>query len=93
MKIRNKEKSINPVAAIATGVVIGAGAAIAGSAILKDKKKQEKVKKVIKGVKSQVTGYMEDMQKMADEKINEGKEKLSEGKESKVPQSAANIDK
>ena len=52
MKNQDKEKNINPVAAIATGVVIGAGVAAAGAALLQDKKNREKVKKVLIGKKS-----------------------------------------
>jgi hypothetical protein len=81
MKNQDKEKNINPVAAIATGVVIGAGAALAGAAVLSDKKNQEKIKKVIKDVKKQVIGYAEDTQKNASNKKDEGKEKITQGKE------------
>ena len=36
----------------AVGAVVGAGVAVAGTLILKDKKNQEKVKKVLKDVKN-----------------------------------------
>lgn len=81
MQYQDKEKNINPVAAVATGIVIGAGAAIAGAAILRDKKNQTKVKKVLKEVKSQVAGYVEDSQKALHEKKEEGEEKAAQSKE------------
>lgn len=82
MKNKDEEKQTksNPLAAVATGVVIGASVAAAGAAILQDKKNRDKVKKVVKDVKKQVSGYMEDMQKKADEKKEVGKEKVEDGK-------------
>ena len=79
-KNQHKEKNINPLAAVSAGVVIGAGAAIAGAAVLKDKKTQERVKSVVKEIKKQMTGYVEDIQKTVDVKKDEGKEKLTEAK-------------
>ena len=78
---QEKQKKSNPLAAVATGVVIGAGVTTAGAALLKDKKNREKVKKVVKDVKNQMSGYMEDMQKKANEKKEEGKVKVTEGKD------------
>lgn len=81
MQNQDKRKNINPVAAMATGIVIGAGAAIAGAAVLRDKKNQTKVKKVMKDVKSQVAGYLEDSQKAIHEKKEAGEEKVAQSKE------------
>lgn len=72
---------INSVVAAVTGVVVGAGVAIAGAVALKDKKSREKVKKVLNNVKDQAIGYMENMQKQAEDKKDEVEEKLVEGKE------------
>ncbi len=79
MLIQKKKQSINPAAAVATGAILGAGAVLAGK-ILNDKKNREKVTKVANEIKSQVTGYIEDMQKVADKKKTDGKEKLIQGK-------------
>jgi hypothetical protein len=81
MKNQDKEKGINPVAAVATGIIIGAGAALAGAAVLSDKKNQDKAKKVIKDVKNQLSGHMENMQKTVDKKKDEGKEKIAQSKQ------------
>jgi len=94
MKNKNQEKQTksNPFAAVATGVVIGAGVAAAGTAILQDKRNREKVKKVVNDVKKQVSVYMEDMQKMAQEKKEEGTEKVQEGKKELKKKTEESID-
>ncbi len=76
-----KQNNSNPLAAVATGVVIGAGVAAAGAAILHDKKNREKVTKVVKDVTKQMSGYLEDMQKKANEKTEEGKQSVIQGNE------------
>lgn len=81
-KKHNEENGdISPVVAAITGVVIGAGVAIAGAVALKDEKNREKVKEVLTNVKDQAIGYVEDMQKQVEDKKGEVKEKLAEGKE------------
>jgi hypothetical protein len=79
-KTQNRGKdSVNPIVAGVTGAVIGAGIAVAGAAVvLNDKKSREKVKGVLSNVKNQVVGYMEDMQKQAQDKKTEVKEKIAE---------------
>ena len=89
---QEKQRKSNPLAAVATGVVIGAGVAAAGAAILQDKKNREKVKKVVKDVKKHVSVYMEDVQKKANEKKEEGKEKITEGKEELKKKTEESID-
>jgi hypothetical protein len=84
MKNKNQEKQNNSLGAVATGVVIGAGVAAAGAAILHDKKNREKVKKVVKDVKKQVSGYMEDIQKRGNEKKEEGKDVLKKKTEESI---------
>lgn len=56
---QNKKGGVNPVFAAVTGAVVGAGAAVAGAFVLKDKKNRDKVKKVLTNVKDQAVGYME----------------------------------
>jgi uncharacterized membrane protein YgaE (UPF0421/DUF939 family) len=82
-KKQDKRKgSVNSVVAGVTGAVIGAGIAVAGAAVvLNDKKNREKVKKVLTNVKKQAIGYMEGVQKQAQDKKGEVEEKLVEGKE------------
>lgn len=95
MKNKNQEKQAesNPLPAVTTGIVIGASIAAAGvAAILQDKNKREKVKKVVKDVKKQVTGYVEDIKKKAEEKIEEGKEKVTEEKEELKHKAKKSID-
>lgn len=83
--MKNKDQEIhtksNTLSAVATCVVIGAGVVAASAAILQDRKKREKIKKVVKNVKRHVTGYMNDIQKKADEKNKEEKIKANENKE------------
>lgn len=81
MKNQNDEKTINPAAALATGVVIGAGAAIAGAVMLKDKKNQAKMKKAMNNVKNQFSDHIEQLQKTVHEKKDKGEEKITKGKE------------
>ena len=82
-KKQDKRKgSVNSVVAGVTGAVIGAGIAVAGAAVvLNDKKNREKVKKVLTNVKKQAIGYMEGVQKQAQDKKGGVEEKLVEGKE------------
>ena len=67
---KNRRHGIGPLAAAVTGAVIGVGAiaAVGGAVALRDKKTQEKVKKVLGDVKDQAVSYMEDMQKTTDKK-------------------------
>ncbi len=81
-KKQDKRKgNINPVAVAITGAVIGAGVAVAGAVILKDKKNREKVKQAFTNVKDQAVEYIEDMQKEAKDKKGKVEKKLAEGKE------------
>jgi len=80
---QKKKGSINPVFAAVTGAVIGAGAAVAGVFVLKDKKNRNKVTKVINDVKNQAVGYVEKIQKEIStnkkkigKNINKGKAKV-----------------
>ena len=83
-KKHNKGKGdVSPVFAGVTGAIVGAGVAVAavGAIALKDEKNREKVIEALTNVKNQAVGYMDDMQKQAQEKKDEGEEKLNEGKE------------
>jgi uncharacterized protein HemX len=72
-KIQQKQKKSNPLAAVAAGVVIGAGAAVAGAAILKDKNKREKIKKVA----NQMKVHVDNLQKVAKDKLAESEIKAA----------------
>lgn len=72
---------VNPVTAIITGVVIGAGVAVIGTIALKDKKNREKVKEALSSVKDKAVCYMEDMQKQAQDKKDEMEKELADGNE------------
>ena len=83
-KKHNKGKgAVSPVFAGVTGAIVGAGVAVAavGAIALKDEKNREKVIEALTNVKNQAVGYMDDMQKQAQEKKNEVEEKLTEDKE------------
>lgn len=55
----SKVKNLSPAAAALAGVVIGAGAAMAGSRIFSDKKTREKVKETLLDVKEKIADSME----------------------------------
>lgn len=77
-KKQDKEKGgVNPVVAAVTGAVVGAGVAIAGAIALKDEKNRQKVKDVLTNAKDQAVGYMEDIQKQAQDKKIEIQDKIS----------------
>jgi len=82
-QIKQDEKKgvFSPVGIAVTGAVVGAGIAVAGAFALKNEKNREKVKDAFKSIKKQAAGYMEDMQKQAQDKKDEVSEKLTEGKE------------
>lgn len=74
------KSGFNPVVAAVTGAVVGAGVAIAGAVALKDKKNREKVKEVLTEVKDKATGFMEEMQKQAQDKKDEVEKNLLKAK-------------
>jgi hypothetical protein len=81
-KQEERKNSISSVVAGVTGAAIGFGIAVTGAAVvLNDKKNREKVKKMLTNVKEQAIGYMEGVQKQAQDKKSEVEEKLVEGKE------------
>lgn len=86
-----KQTNSNSLAAVATGIVIGAGVAAAGAVILNDKKNREKVKNAVKDVKKQVSGYIEDAQKKAIEEKGKRIDKVTEGKEELKKKAEASI--
>ncbi len=58
---QNEDKGgINPVVAMATGAIVGAGVAVAGAVALSDKKNRDKVKVVLSNVTDRVKHYMKD---------------------------------
>lgn len=78
-KQNEKKSGFNPVVAAVTGVVVGAGVAVAGIVALKDKKNREKVKQVLTNVKDQAVGYMEKIQKKVKDKKGNVEKKLADG--------------
>lgn len=54
---------VGTVIAAVTGVVVGAGVAVAGAVALSDKKNREKIKHVFTDVKNQAVGYIDGLQK------------------------------
>ncbi len=71
---------INPVAAAVAGAVVGAGVAVAGAAVLSNKKNREKIGKALNNVRNQAVDYVEGMKKQAEDKKDEVETKLTEGK-------------
>jgi len=86
---KQKKRSSFSVIAGITGAVVGAGAAVAGTIALKDKKNRDKVNKVINDVKNQAVGYAEKMQK----EISNSKEKIEKNINKKKVEVKKDIDK
>jgi hypothetical protein len=74
------KKGMSPVAAAVTGAVVGAGAAVAGAAFLKDEKNRAKAKKVLDGVKSKAQIYVKKLEKKAEVAQKEANDKISGGR-------------
>lgn len=70
-KNNNKKNNTNPAVAVATGAVIGAGIAAAGAYVLKDEKNRDKVKKAFSNVRDQAMGYVENLEEVAQGKLEE----------------------
>lgn len=69
-KVQKKEEvrgGVNPVMAAVTGLVVGAGAAVAGAIAFNDKKNRDKVAKVLS-----------DTNDKAQEKMDEAEDKMKE---------------
>jgi len=74
-KKQNKKNKLAVFAGV-SGAVVGAGAAIAGAFVLKDKKNRDKVKKVLTNVKGQAKNYLKKINKNIKNEKVELKEKL-----------------
>jgi len=86
---KNQKKTVSPMAAAITGAVIGAGAAVAGAAALKNEKTRAQAKKALTQVKNKAVDYMESLQKDAEGKKEEAENNLKKGtaKVKKIAQS------
>jgi len=67
--------SVNPLVAAVTGVVVGAGMAVAGAVAMSDKKNQATVKNVVKDIKIKADGYVKDVQDKVQNKKSEVEDK------------------
>ena len=83
---------VSPVVAAVTGVVVGAGLAIAGVVAMKDKKNQEKVREAVDNTKDKAAELMKDVQEQASKTQDEVETSLSDGKAKaeKIANSAKN---
>lgn len=84
-KKNNNKHNVNSVAAGLTGAVIGAGVAVAGTAILKNEKNRAQLKKILNSAKQKVKEYAADTEK--DLKQKKGvikKELLAKGRTTKI---------
>ena len=73
---KNQEKDKGFGGLIAAGVVVGAGVALAATLVLKNKKSQEKIKKVFLDAKDQVKESIEKLKK--EPSYQSGKMKIKE---------------
>ncbi|OGG12911.1 hypothetical protein A2773_01740 [Candidatus Gottesmanbacteria bacterium RIFCSPHIGHO2_01_FULL_39_10] len=73
---KNQEKHKGFAGLIAAGVVVGAGVALAATLVLKNKKSQEKIKKVFLDAKDQVKESIEKLKK--EPSYQSGKMKIKE---------------
>jgi hypothetical protein len=76
---KQKKQGTNAVFAAVTGVVVGAGVAVAGAIAMKDKKNRDKVKNVLTNVKNQAAGYIEKMEKETEDKTQKVKKAATKG--------------
>lgn len=72
---------INPIAAAVAGMVIGAGAAVAGAVVLSDEKNRKNIKKAMTNVKNKAEDYVENKKMHAQDKRAEVEKKIGESKE------------
>lgn len=79
-KKQNGKAGINPLAVGVAGAVIGAGVAVAGTAVFKNKKNREKVKNLLVNAKGQAREYIEDLRSSTKDKKKNVEEKLTNGK-------------
>ncbi|HVZ11718.1 MAG TPA: hypothetical protein VG965_01690 [Patescibacteria group bacterium] len=80
MRKKSNNQVMSPLAAAATGAVIGAGAAVIGTAALKDKKNREAIKKVLTGARTSAMLYVENAQK----RVGQNKQLKSTTRKTKV---------
>lgn len=66
---KQKKKQNLSVFAGITGAIVGAGAAIAGTLFLKDKKNRDKVKKAFVEVKNKTETYIKKAEKKVEKKV------------------------
>lgn len=59
----NKRRGANPLGAILTGAVVGAGAVIAGAVALSDKGNRKTINDAFSKAKSRMDGYLGNVQK------------------------------
>lgn len=78
-KDNNNQGGVNPAVAAGVGAVVGAGVAVAATMALKDEKSRQKVTDVINHVKDHAAGYIDDLQKQAEDKKSEVEDQLEEG--------------
>lgn len=79
MKAPNRKKEgVNQILAAVTGAVVGAGVAIAGAVVFKDKKNREKTKFAFNNMKDQAVSYMKKLQ--IEKKLATGKTKVKKTK-------------
>lgn len=71
MADHKKHNGISPIIAAVTGVVVGAGIAVAGAVALNDEKNREKVKEALTNAKDKTISYVEDVQKQTKDKMKE----------------------
>lgn len=65
-----------PIIAAVTGAAVGAGIAVAGTAVLKDEKRREKVKGMLKGAKNKAVSFVREKKDVAENKVEKGKGKV-----------------
>lgn len=87
-KVEVKENGVNPVVAVVTGALVGAGV-IAGAVVLSDKKNREKIGNAVNNAKEQAANKFEEVKGQTVSKFEEVKkqthEKVVEGtKDAKV---------
>ena len=82
MKKNEENNGVNPVVAAAvSGVVVGAGLAIAGAVAFNDKGNRAKIDTAVNEVKKQAADYIEDVKTQVADKKKEADAVFAEGNE------------
>jgi len=77
---KHQNPGMSPVAAAVTGAVVGAGAAVAGAAILRDEKNRARAKKILNNVKDKARVYVKSLEMKAETAQKDANASVTKGR-------------